>query len=259
MTAELFRIECYWQSRPASTRDCAVRFGRMLAGLADAHPAFARWNRQAKTRAAAGLPAWSMPPDIDELTTMFEKGKQHKDVPREPWPEMGYSVSAWNGRERPYGASLAVRPGAYANYTSFPNTIDLTLNPSGDGNADLVNSAVLKPVLLSVVSAWEPDYGVVICWDYWQRLFGERHWPLFRSGWMTYLAPKYASRITPPPAAIVESVRGGGLLLLATTEQFSMDNPAHLAAADAIQAAFDPLQATGRPSRDLPIQPIPTL
>ena len=29
---------------------------------------------------------------------------------------------------------------------------------------------------------------------------------------------------------------GGGLLLLATTEGFSMDNPAHLAVADAIQA-----------------------
>jgi len=35
-----------------------------------------------------------MPPDVDELTTVFEKGREFKDVPREPWPEMGCRVSA---------------------------------------------------------------------------------------------------------------------------------------------------------------------
>jgi hypothetical protein len=69
---------------------------------------------------------------------------------------------------------------------------------------------------------------------------------------MTYLAPQYASRITPPPTAIVEPFPGGGLLLLATEERFSMDNPAHLAVADAIQAALDPLQGMLKPDRDAP-------
>lgn len=48
--------------------------------------------------------------------------------------------------------------------------------------------------------------------------------------------------MTPPAGAIVERVAGGGMLLLATLERFSMDNPAHLAAADAIQAALAPIQ-----------------
>ena len=257
MTAEVYRIEGKWRPRQESTRDCAVRLARMLDGLASAHPAFRHWNKQAPSRAAANRPAWAMPPDIGELTAVFEKGQQYKDVPREVWPEMGFSVSAWNGRDGPHGASLTVRPGTYATFSRFPNTIDLTLKPAGPDNTDLVNSAVLKPVLLSVVSAWEPDYGVVVCWDYWQRLFGDRHWPLFRSGWMTYLAPQYASQITPPPAAIVESVPGGGLLLLATEERFSMDNPTHLAGADAIQAALDPLQAIFPLNRDLPLPPKP--
>jgi hypothetical protein len=234
-----------------------MRLTRMLGKLVVAHPAFARWNRKAKTRAAANRPAWAMPPDIDELTVVFEKGRQYKDVPREPWPEMGYRVSAWNGLDGPDGASLSVHAGTYADYSVYPNTVDLVLKPAGIDNADLINSAVLKPVLLGVVSAWEPDYGVVICWDYWQRLFGDRHWPPFRSGWMTYLAPQYASRIMPPPAAIIERVPGGGMLLLATKERFSMDNPAHLAAADAIQAALAPLQAMLPPNRDLPLPPKP--
>ncbi|MBV9861865.1 MAG: immunity 52 family protein [Alphaproteobacteria bacterium] len=252
MTAEPFRIEADWRSRPQSTRDCAVRLAGMLEGLASAHPAFARWNKQAWSRAAADRPAWAMPPDIDELTAVFEKGRQYKDAPREVWPEMGYSVSAWNGLDGSRGASLTVRPGSYANFSPFPNTIDVALKPANAGNADLVNSDILKPALLSMVTAWEPDCGGVICWDYCQRSFGDRHWPLFFSGWMTYLAPHHARLITPPPAAIVEPVPGGGLLLLATEDRFSMDNPAHLAVADAIQTALAPLQAIIPPSRNLP-------
>jgi hypothetical protein len=113
-----------------------------------------------------------------------------------------------------------------------------------------MSSAVLKPALLSLATAWEPDYGVVVCGDYWQRSFGDGEYPHFRSGWMTYLASQYASRITPPAAAIVEPAPGGGLLLLATEDRFDMDNPAHLAVADAIQAALVPVQTMVPPARD---------
>src|ERR1700732_273672 len=109
------RLKAYWRPRQESTRDCAVRLASMLEGLTRAHPAFAQWNKKANTRVAANRLAWAMPPEIAELTQVFESGRQYKDVPREPWPEMGYSVSAWNGRERPYGASLSVRPGKYAD------------------------------------------------------------------------------------------------------------------------------------------------
>jgi hypothetical protein len=219
----------------------------MLRDLTTLHPAFANWNKKARTRAAANQPAWNVPPDVGELTTVFEKGRQFKDAPRKPWPEMGYRVSAWNGRDEPNGASLSVHAGTYATYSVYPNSVDLVLNPAGSDNADLICATVVKRALLGIVSAWQPDYGVVVCWDYYRRLFGERHWPPFRSGWMTYLAPQYASRITPPPTAIVEPVPGGGLLLLATEERFSMDNPAHLAVADAIQDALDPVQGMLKP------------
>lgn len=252
MTGEAFMVGGKWRPRPASTRDCAVRLARMLGGLAKLHPAFASWNRKASTRGAANQPAWTVPPDISELTTVFEKGRQFKDAPREAWPEMGYRVSAWNGCDGPTGASLSVHAGTYATYSVYPNAVDLALNLADQDNADLICTPVLKPALLSIISAWEPDYGVVVCWDYYRRLFGERGWPPFRSGWMTYLAPRYASRITPPPTAIVEPVPGGGLLLLATAERFSMNNPAHLAVADAIQAALDPLQGILKPDRTAP-------
>ena len=251
MTSHI-RAAVKWQSRPASTGDCAVRLAAVLHELAKLHPAFARWNKQAWSRAAADRPAWTMPPDIGELTAVFEKGRAYKDAPRKLWPEMGFRVSAWNGRDGAWGASLSVHAGTYAEYSVYPNTVDLELKPTGPDNADLITAAVLKPALLSLATAWEPDYGVVASWDYYRRLFGDRHWPPFRSGWMTYLAPQYASRIAPPPMAIVEPLPGGGLLLLATEERFSIDNPAHLAAADAIQASLAPLQALLPPSPNLP-------
>ena len=250
MTGEVNHVEAYWQPRMESAHECAGRLSRMLDGLAKTHPALAHWNKKANTRAAANKPAWTMPPDTEELTAVFENGRQYKDVPRDPWPEMGYSISAWNGRNRPYGASLSVRPGVYADWIPFPNTIDLRLNPAAPENADLISVAVLKPALLSVATAWEPDYAVVVSWDYWPHKFSDGQYPSLRSGWLTYLAPRYAGLIKPPSAAIIEPVSGGGMLLLATEEQFSMDNPKHLAVADAIQAALEPLQTMVPPGRD---------
>jgi hypothetical protein len=154
MTGEVNHVEAYWRPRPESTRDCAVRLARMLEGLVKAHSAFSHWNKQAYSRAAANKPAWHMPPHIDELTTVFEKGRQYKDRPRVLWPEMGYSVSAWNGIERPHGATLRIRSGGFTSSRFFPNTVDLKVNRAGPDNTDLISSAVLKPALLSVATAW---------------------------------------------------------------------------------------------------------
>jgi len=242
MTGEVNHIEAYWLPRAESAHDCAVRLGWMLEGLEKAHPAFSRWNKKAYSRAAANKAAWAMPPDAYELTEVFEKGQVHKDVPRIPWPGMGFHVSAWNGRDSPYSASLRIDAGAYADLRSLPNTVDISLKRAGPDNADLISTAVLKPALLSVATAWEPDYAVVVPWTYWPQVFGDRGYPRLRSGWMTYLAPRYAERLVPSPATIVESAPNGGVLLLATEEQFDMENPAHLAAANAVQTALGPLQ-----------------
>jgi hypothetical protein len=250
MTTERFRIKAYWRPRQESTWDCAGRLVHMLVGLAKANPAFGRWNKKAKTRAAANRPAWAMPPDLTELTAVFEKGRRFKDVPPDPWPEMGYVVSAWNGCDGSRGTSFQIFCGVYADWIPFPNHLELPLKPPSLDNAGLVNSIVLKRTLLSVATAWEPDYAVVLGTGYWEHLFGDGEYANFRSGWMTYLAPRYAARIAPPPAAIAEPVANGGLLLLATEERFSMDNPDHVAVADAIQAALAPLQDLVPPPRD---------
>ena len=60
---------------------------------------------------------------------------------------------------------------------------------------------------------------------------------------MSYVAPRFAPLITPPPSAIVERTAQGGLLMAATAETFRVDNPAHLAAARDILNALAPFEA----------------
>jgi hypothetical protein len=105
--------------------------------------------------------------------------------------------------------------------------------------------------------AWESDWGAVR-----PRGFGA-HWrrnepwgsestrrkpidgypPPVSSGWMSYLCPDFARRISPPAGIVAERAPQGGLLMVVTESTFDGNNPAHVAAADAIQASLAPLQA----------------
>jgi hypothetical protein len=123
-------------------------------------------------------------------------------------------------------------------------------------NADLLNTAVLKPALLAFAAAWDPDWATVSPFGYFERWRRTEPWndeqrkanrtdgyiPTIRGGWMTYLCPDCARRIVRPAGVEVEPVVGGGAFLLATRETFTPGDPAHDAAADAIQDALLPLQ-----------------
>jgi len=73
--------------------------------------------------------------------------------------------------------------------------------------------------------------------DFWDP---KRH---LRIGWMSYVSPRFAPLITPPPSAIAERTAQGGLLMSATQDTFRADNPAHLAAAHDILKALAPFEA----------------
>ncbi|MGB6325808.1 MAG: hypothetical protein WBG11_08545 [Methylocella sp.] len=60
---------------------------------------------------------------------------------------------------------------------------------------------------------------------------------------MSYVSPRFAPLITPPPSAAAERTAQGGLLMSATEETFRVDNPAHLVAAHDILKALAPFEA----------------
>jgi hypothetical protein len=62
-------------------------------------------------------------------------------------------------------------------------------------------------------------------------------------GWLTYLSPSFASKVTPPPVAITERLTDGGISMAVTKDQFDPTNPPQVAVYNAIQACLRPLQA----------------
>lgn len=257
MSSLSFNLHAWWGPRPESAAACAEHFAGMLTALASLHPAFARWNKGGETRAAANRPFWAMPPRLDELTRIFEKHPFTRGRPKD-----GYSFVAWNGQDSCYGARLRMFVGGEFGAGRFRNNIGIHLNRAEPRNADLINAAVMKRALLAVVAAWQPDWAGIEPSAYWERWAPLEHIPLENGGtllkhghltlvwgcWMTYLCADFARRITPPPGISVEQVAGGGVLLVATEETFTPGNPAHDAAADAIQNALLPLDE--RPKDD---------
>lgn len=238
-----YQLSAFWTPRPEGAAACAARLARMFTGLAAIHPAFTRWNRGGRSRASANRPFCAMPPNLEELTGIFEKGLAHKDVPRDPWPEMGYSVSAWNGRDDARVVLLRVHAGAYNNHPE-PNSVSMQLPPAQPGNEDFINAEVPARVLVAIATAWDANWGVIESWDY-KGQNTNANGQLLRpwGGWITYLSAPYAGRITPLPAAArSEPVAGGGLVIVATPDPFTVANPAHVAALDALQQALAPIQ-----------------
>jgi hypothetical protein len=240
-----YKLWAFWGSRPESTAICAARLARMFTDLALIHPLFAHWNRTANSRAAADKPFCGMPPNVEELTRVFEKGRHFKDDPPDPWPEMGYSVHAWNGRDDACGVSLDVHAGSYGDGDSIDsNSIFMEFDGAQPDNEDFVNAKVLARALVAVAEAWDANWGVIETWDYKGRK-EDANGQLLRpwGGWITYLAARYTGRIARPPAMRAEPTAGGGLAIIAMEEPFTVANPAHVAALDALQQALAPIQS----------------
>jgi len=245
MRGEVFNIDAYWKARPETPRDGAERLAHMLCGLAGIHPAFSSWYNAVSSPTEIPTRFCEMPPDVRELDRILEGHIARSDRTGEPAPEYGYSIATWNADISAHGVMLTVHAAWRGDFPVFPNTVSIDLRKREPANEDLINARILRAALVNVVAAWEPDFASVWSWSYWERLLGPggRGLPTFRSGWMTYLAARYAQKITSPKGIIADELPGGGLLMVATEEQFTVDNPAHVAAADAIQAALAPIQS----------------
>jgi immunity protein 52 of polymorphic toxin system len=239
-----YEVATYGGPRQESPRACAVHFARMATALSAIHPAFARWKQQGDTAREADIPFCAMPPDIGELTKTIENGRHVGDISREVMAHLGYALSAWNAIGGPAGVWFRMNVGAYSATLRFPNQVHFMFRRAEDANQDLLSPTIMKAVLLTLIDAWEPDWAILTEENYARALFerGPLPLPLFRAGWMTYLSAPYARKFRGPPEAILEPVAGGGILILSTKERFTIDDPDHVIAADAIQEALTLLE-----------------
>ena len=109
----------------------------------------------------------------------------------------------------------------------------------------LVTFHVFLGAILAMVETFEATQAFVYpdgLSDLWDPPTSDKGRPI-PLAWISYVAPRFAHMVTPPPRAIVERRPDGGLLMAATDETFRTDNPDHLAVAHDIETALAPYNA----------------
>ncbi len=237
-----YTLDVFWRPREESAAACAAHLKEMFERLAAIHPVFAHWKQQGETEDEAQLPLCAMPPRSDELAKIFEENISRDDED-EAWPELGYSLSAWNELDEYRGTFFNAKTGAFNADLAEPNNIFFQLGDPRPENRDFLNADVLGKALIAIAESWDADWGVVEIWDDDRRSQdSEGHVLRPWAGWLTYLSPDCALEVSVPPGASSRRLRDGGLLIEVTREQFDADNPAHVAVFDAVQASLHGLQ-----------------
>lgn len=232
-------ITAYWGPRQETPEACAGRYLRMLEALSTIDPVFNNWFFLGRER---GTLLASL--DHNDIAKLISEAIIREDDGT-PFVQAGYMFGAANGLTRhPRFIHLGVHAGMYISADYYINTVDLDTEPLSAENADLISVRVMKPAMLAIAAAWDATWCGLRLGDLLKFNVKPKPWrPHFGLAWMTYLSPRFAPMIAPPPSAITEKLPGGGLLMIATEERFSVENPAHLAVARGIEAALAPVNA----------------
>jgi hypothetical protein len=222
-------IHASWGPRAETPEAIAARFLACLDRLKPVHPAYDNWifdlNRRPKKFDALRK---DLPAAIATSVARDDDG--------EPSPIYGYWPGVINSmKDGPRSLSLWVRAGsALNNYAEIETCYRVLPDPG------IIAYPAFKAALLALAESFDVTY----CSAYPMQIMDV--WDTTRNlclAWMSYVAPRFAPLITPPPSAIVERTARGALLMAATGDTFSTDNPAHLAAAADILAALAPFEA----------------
>lgn len=237
-------LDVAWPARPEDAATCARRFARMQEGLSLCHPSVRRWYEVGSTPEAASLP---LPLAASSLARRFDAARS----PAQPNSDVdeGFDLLAWNGGIGPRHASLTVRAGSDrpADFMNdMCNSVGITFEPAEAQNLDLLTVESLRPILLTLIDAWQPATANVspmglVDYIFWHVDPPELEQLRFYGGWMTYLGAPWRGQIVPPPEALVEETPDGGLLMLATADRFDLLDPTHRDAAYAIHRSLEPL------------------
>jgi hypothetical protein len=242
----------YWGPRAEEPEAIARKFLRSLAALATVNPVFGNWH----VGHEEGVPLASL--SFDDVVQFIRDGSVDQNDPEDPRPpvhSLGYNFFALNTLAGgPRAVTVSVHAGQSFSTAYYVNTADIEIPALCAENADLITLAVMKPALLALIEIWQPTWcGLrpAAIFDFQVKSVPGRPW--FGLTWVTYLSPRFAPLVTPPESVITESLPDGGLLMIATEDRFDVEDPAHMAAARAIEAAMAPVNALPWPPDGEPL------
>jgi len=230
-----YKIYASWGPREESPEVIAARYLACTDRLKQIHPAYDNWifSLQGKPKKFAALRG-TLAAAIAANVVRADDG--------DPTPIYGYWATVTNTMNKVHPRSLAlwVNAGAWVTSGYFSNFAMIKTGKRIVPDPAIIAYPAFKAALLALVESFDATY----CSAYPQQI--TNLWPEdahLNLAWMSYVAPRFASLITPPPSSIHERTSQGGLLISATEEIFRVDNPAHLAAAQDILKALAPFEA----------------
>ena len=245
MRSDVFEVTAGWGLREEGAQVCAARLSRMLENLAGVHPAFTRlmWTGMGR-----GVPTRDMQRlrELGLLEGLVDLQRTPDDAGKH-WLPDGYRLPATADLDGPKFLVLTVRVGRHLDHryvARFGNIVTVVISALGDPVNGGIPFEALKPILIALVEAWQPEWAGAFSVFYGAKSNSLRWPPPFYSGsWMIYLTQSLAQKINVPASALVERMPGDGLLMQATDQPFDHENPEHVRAADAIQACLAPFES----------------
>jgi hypothetical protein len=233
---ERYYMGAYWGIRKESAEQCAQRLAGFLKCLAECDPSFAHWFKLGKSRQEALKD--KIKTDESTLQTLLLAGQHRTDIGHKVMENLGFLICLWNGaRNEAESAGLTITCGSYAPRPGFNSCmIDL---PYGDSVTEhLLRISVLKAILECVVSAWTPDWGVIMSGKY-RKMTPKPPSHAPRVGWLTYLS--HARGVVPslPLPSRVMPIGTQGSLVITTDERFTANNPRHVDLAKQVTEELD--------------------
>ncbi len=237
--SHMFSALAGWGERAESAEALAERWLALVTRLQRIDPAFAHWM----SIAPDGESSLPFVPTLEAQIACVTAGTDRHVSGRMAWSG-GSRLNLYNGfHHSPCDFGLHMGAGNYGRYSSR-NYVSISTDAYVIPEPHLVGFSVFRQLVLALAETFEATQAYA--WpsdldELWTQEQAERRdLPL---AWISYVAPRFAMLVTPPPTVVVEHRPDGGLLMAATADRFTMADPAHLAAAQAIQAASQAFNA----------------
>ncbi|MET0402912.1 MAG: Imm52 family immunity protein [Cystobacter sp.] len=220
---EWYYIGSYWGPRKETPLECARRAELFLHMLSRCDPTFTQWYRGGRG-APRELPGHPVHPDAAEWEQLFSHGRLRADVGKQIIEEFGFAEQVWNskGADR---TRIELRLGAYSQRAV--NTCLLRPPQEGPNRERILCAPLLTDILVSMATAWDPDFAVVSSSEMVELI--EKRRGDVPVGWLTYLSHRLGT-VPPLPSPVrIEPVGSLGSLLILSQERMTASNPEHVA------------------------------
>ncbi len=232
-----FSAVATWGARAEPAEALAARWLAFVARLQAIDPAFAHWMHWAEDDVTRIPFQPTLPAQIARVLAATERHVTGRLV-----PEAGVQMTNYSDTDQLSRYVTVFMSGGNSGPHSLRNCASVATSHFAVPEPHLVGFEVFRQLVLAlaeVFGATQAHACPADLRDLWPKGRGDD----LSLAWISYVAPRFADLVTPPPGVVVERCPDGGLLMAATTDTFALANPAHLAAARAIHAALESFNA----------------